>query len=274
MTKTAELEKSVISSQASSSGILCTTQQPALSFLAIGLMGLGVLALRYGDFALVWQPVPTWIPGRTALAYASGILMLTCGVGLLFRKTAALASTILLPYLVLWVLLKVPALFVAPQIEAVWLGIGELIVLLTGGWFLFARLAPGNSPFRFLASERVMRIAILLFGICLIPIGMSHLFYPKETLELVPAWMPVRIAWVYITGVGQIACGLGVLFSVLPKLAAMAEAGMISLFTLLVWMPAIFAAPTKRLPWTAFFISWIIAAGAWAVAQNIPQERK
>jgi hypothetical protein len=43
---------------------------------------------------------------------------------------------------------------------------------------------------------------------------------------------------------------------------------MISLFTLLVWAPAIAAAPTQRLPWTAFFISWVIASAAWVVAQN------
>jgi len=33
-------------------------QQPGQSLIAIGLLGLGVLALKYGDFALVWQPVP------------------------------------------------------------------------------------------------------------------------------------------------------------------------------------------------------------------------
>jgi hypothetical protein len=60
-----------------------------------------------------------------------------------------------------------------------------------------------------------------------------------------------------------------VLFSVLPRVAAWAEAGMISLFTLLVWAPAIVAAPRTRLPWTAFFISWVIASAAWVVAQNI-----
>jgi len=188
MTRTAEIETSARNS--TSGGILCAEQQPALTLFAIGLLGLGTLAIRFADFALVWQPVPAWTPGRTALAYASGVLMLACGVGLLFRRTAALASTVLLPYLILWVLLKVPALFVAPQIEAVWLGVGELIVLLTGGWFLFARL----RELRFATSERAMRIAILIFGLCLIPIGMSHLFYPKQTLELVPAWMPVRIA--------------------------------------------------------------------------------
>ena len=63
------------------------------------------------------------------------------------------------------------------------------------------------------------------------------------------------------------------LFSILPRAAATAEAGMISLFTLLVWGPAILAAPKTRLPWTAFFISWAIASAAWVVAQNIAREQ-
>jgi len=91
----------------------------------------------------------------------------------------------------------------------------------------------------------------------------------KQTAELVPAWLPYRVGWAYLTGAGQIACGLGVLFSIFPRVAATAEAGMISLFTLLVWGPAILAAPMTRLPWTAFFISWAIASAAWVVAQNI-----
>jgi uncharacterized membrane protein len=84
-----------------------------------------------------------------------------------------------------------------------------------------------------------------------------------------PAWLPYCVGWAYLTGAGQIARGLGVLFSIFPRVAAMAEAGMISLFTLLVWGPAILAAPKTRLPRTAFFISWAIASAAWVVAQNI-----
>jgi uncharacterized membrane protein len=246
--------------------------QPAVPLFAIGMIGLGILALTYGDFALVWQPVAAWVPGRTVLAYASGLLMLLGGVGLLLRIAAAWSVRILFPYLIVWLLLKVPALIVAPQMEAVWLGFGELAVLLAGGWILFANLARlrAGSPLTFLASEHGIRAARILFAVSLLPIGLSHFVYVKETAELVPAWLPYRVGWAYLTGAGQIACGLGVLVSVLPRVAAWAEAGMLTVFTLLVWGPALFSAPRMRLPWTAFFVSWAITSAAWVVAQSSP----
>lgn len=246
-------------------------QQPGQTLMAIGLLGLGVLALRYGDFALVWQPVPEWLPARHAVAYASGVLMLLLGLGLLFRITASLAARVLFPYLILWACLKLPAILVAPQIEGVWLGLGELTLLLAGGWMLFCRLVEVSptSKFRFVAGESGMRAARIMFGLSAIPVGLSHLVYVKQTADFVPAWLPFRTGWAYLTGVGQMAAGLGVLFSVLPALAAAAEAGMITCFTLLVWLPAILRAPKERLNWTAFFISWIIGGAAWIVAQNL-----
>jgi uncharacterized membrane protein len=251
-------------------------QQPALTLFAVGMIGLGILALVYGDFALVWQPVAPWVPGRTLLAYGSGFLMLLGGVGLLFSATVAYSVRMLFPYLIVWLLLKVPALLAGPQMEAVWLGLGELAVLLAGGWILFAKLAGlrEGSPLRFAIGDNGIHFSRILFGVSLIPIGLSHLVYVKETAELVPAWLPYRVGWAYLTGAGQIACGLGVLFSIFPRVAARAEAGMISLFTLLVWVPAILATAKTRLPWTAFFISWAIASAAWVVAQNItPKQR-
>jgi uncharacterized membrane protein len=245
--------------------------QPAISLFAAALIGLGILALIYGDFAMVWQPVAPWVPGRTALAYGAGVLMLVCGAGLLIRSTTAWSVRILFPYLILWALLKVPALVVAPQIEGVWLGFGELAVLLSGGWILFARysaLRPG-SPFQFATGDRGVRIAKYLFALWLIPIGLSHFFYVKETVDLIPTWIPFRVFWAYLTGAGHIAAGLGVLFSVVPRAAAAAEAGMLTVITLLVWVPAVFAAPRARMPWTAFWISSVITAAVWVVAQEM-----
>jgi uncharacterized membrane protein len=245
-------------------------QQPALTAFAIGMIGLGILALIYGDFAMVWQPVPVF-PGRMAVAYIAGVIMLFGGVGLLFRATAAWSARILFPYLILWLLLKVPALAVAPGMEAVWLGFGELAVLFAGGWMLFAHMADlrNESALSFLTTEESVYAARMVFAVWLIPIGLSHIFYVKATADLVPAWLPFREGWAYLTGAGQIACGLGVLLSILPRMAAFIEAAMIGLFTILVWAPRVVAAPKTRLPWTAFFISWAIASAAWLVAQNV-----
>lgn len=242
-------------------------QQPALTLFAVGMIGLGVLALIYGDFAMVWQPVAAWVPGRTALAYLAGVVMLVGGFGLLFTATMRWAVRLLFVYCILWALLKVPALVVAPQIEGVWLGFGELAVLLAGAWTLFALL--GDARWKFVAGEDGVRAARYFFAVFLIPIGLSHLMYTKETVALIPAWLPFHTGWAYLTGAGQMACGLGVLFGVLPRIAAMCEAGMISVFGLLVWLPRVAAAPKARLPWTAFWITWVIAGAAWVVAANV-----
>jgi uncharacterized membrane protein len=235
------------------------------------MIGLGVLGLIYGDFALVWQPVAAWFPGRIALAYLAGVAMLVGGFGLLFWATVQWAVRLLFVYCVLWALLKVPALVVAPQIEGVWLGFGELAVLLAGAWTLFALL--GGVHWKFLTGEDGVRAARYFFAVFLIPIGLSHIIYVKETIALVPAWLPYRMEWAYLTGAGQMACGLGVLLGVLPRLAAMSEAAMVSIFGLLVWLPRVAAAPKERLPWTAFLITWVIAGAAWVVAINVPAPR-
>jgi len=248
------------------------SQQPALCLFVAGLIGLGLIALIVRDFALVWQPVPEWVRPRHAVAVGTGVLMILLGLGLAFRASRAWAVRILFAYLIVWASLKIPAVVAAPKMEAVYLGLGELTLLLSGGWTLFAcfaELAPG-SPLGFLAGERGMKLARILFAISVVPIGLSHIVYAGITAEYVPHWLPYRVGWAYLTGAGQIASGLGVLFGVLPRLAAWAEAGQITLYTLLVWAPTILAAPKTRLPWTAFFISWIIGAAAWVVAQNVP----
>ena len=84
-------------------------QQPALSLLAIGLIGMGTLSVISRDFAFVWQPVPQFHPGREALAVVCGLFMIAVSVALLFRSTVAIASRVLFLFLIAWLSLKVPA---------------------------------------------------------------------------------------------------------------------------------------------------------------------
>jgi uncharacterized membrane protein YphA (DoxX/SURF4 family) len=143
-------------------------------------------------------------------------------------------------------------------------------MLMTGGWILWAiaEEVPPGSMLAPISGYRGLQRALVAFGLALLPVGLSHLAYVPETVGLVPAWMPVRNFWAYFTGVGQIACGLGILFRISPRVAAWCEAAMVSLFTLLIWLPFVVSKPTDRGSWTGFFISWTIGSSAWIVAQQ------
>lgn len=265
-----------------------TETQPALALAAIGLLGLGILTLTFGDFALVWQPVAPWIPGRTALAYLAGALECLTALGLLFRATSRWAVRILLPGLILWQLLKVPDLFAGPSHLGVYLGFGEIAIFLAGGWTLFALLADlsPTSPFTFLTSDKSLRLARIYLGLWIIPIGLSHIVYRDATLHLIPMWLPTRALFAWLTGLGQIASGLGLVFNVLPRAAAYAESAQLWLYTLLIWVPAVLFGPNAdvqavfggagglRLPLTALLVTWFPAACALAIAQAISTPKR
>src|SRR5260370_18776515 len=89
-------------------------QQFARVLFALGMVSLGILALVYGDLALVWYSVPAWVPWREGVAFASGLVMLGGGAGFLVKRTAPLSSRAPLPYLLLLLLLGVPAFSAAP----------------------------------------------------------------------------------------------------------------------------------------------------------------
>ena len=197
------------------------------ALFASGLIGVGLVGLRFGDFASVLQEFPTWVPGQTALVYAAAVLMVLGGTGLLFARTAAWSARVLFFYLALWVvLLNVPLVLKAPLVEVNWQGMAEIVVILAGGWVLFATLdAPlVGSASRFPAGAHGIRVAQLLFGFSLVPFGLAHFFNLNQTAPLVPAWLPYHVAWAYLTGAAQIVAGFAVLLSIVPRLAAMLEA--------------------------------------------------
>lgn len=255
--------------------------QPATTLFALGMIALGVYGIATGGFAQEWRPVIAWNAGRIALAYAASLLMLVGGAALPAQRTARMAIRILFPWLIIWQLIKFAFLAQSPGVEVNWESSGETAVLLAGGLMLFASFGglDERGPLGWLASRRGARLAQLWFGLWLIPIGLSHFFYAKITFSLVPTWMPWRGIWGPMTGVAHIAAGVGVLCGALgvlrgprigglPRLAAWCWAGMIGLFTVLIWIPKVAAAPRVPDNWSELSVSLAIAAAAWTVAQG------
>ena len=217
---------------------------------AIGMIASGLLHLFKGDIVSPWEPLPPWMPGRIWLAYASGVLLVVGGIGLLLKRTSARSARVLLGFLALWwVVVKFPVLLAAPQIELRWLDWGQIAVLVAGAWSLTT------------TSDSQLRFVRYLFGVALIPIGLSHYFYLNISIPMVPAILPYRPGWVIFTGTAHIAAGLGVLFGVKARLAAILEASMITAFAVFVWLvpPA----------WVELVVTLAVGNAAWAVAGKI-----
>lgn len=239
--------------------------------LALVMIALGIRGLVYGDFASVWQRIPIeHLPARQFFVYACAVIELATGLGLLVKRMVGFSSGILFVYLLLWaVLLKLPAVVFVPTMEATWLGFGEIAVILAGGWVVFAVHAGSwaRSHVGFVTGLRGVRWARLLFALSLPTIGLSHFVYAKETANFIPAWLPWHLGWAYLTGTASLAASLGVLFAFWPRLAATLEAAMLSVITLLVWLPGVIATPGNDSV-TPFLMSTAIACGAWAIADS------
>ena len=252
------------------------TFDPGHLALALVMAALGARGLVAGDFASVWQRIPIeHLPARAFFAYASAAVELVAGLGMLWRRSVVPASAMLVVFVALWaVLLKMPAVLYAPGMEATWLGLGEITVILAGSWMVFARQAGAWSRrhLAWLVGAPGVRGARWLLALSLPMIGLSHFFYPVETAGFVPGWLPQPVLWGYLTGACSLAAALAIASGVLAGLAARLEALMLGVITLLVWGPGLVTAPSDH-ALTAFLMSSAIACGAWAVADSWRGER-
>ena len=237
---------------------------------AATMLGIGILGLIEGDFAPVWEPVPKDVPAREALVYLCALVSLASGIGLFWRRTAAAAARVLFTSLLLWLLLfRLPVIAAAPAVEVSWQGCAETAVIVAGAWVLYAWFAGNGDRKRlgFATGERGALIARMLYGAALIPLGLAHFAYVRETATLVPGWLPSPEAWAHFTGGAYIAAGVAVLIDVCARLAATLSALQMGLFTLLVWVPIV-ATGANAFQWSETVLSWALTAAAWVVADS------
>jgi len=243
----------------------------AHAFFAVTMMGLGVLGVIQGHFTPTFAGVPESFPARQVLVYLSAGISFLAGLGLLWPRTALISARVLLGAFLLWLLaFRVPLLFRFPTNSGVWWATGDTAAMSAAAWVLFVWFA-GEWDHRrlgFATGDKGLRIARVLYGFGLIPIGAAHFTFLARTVSLVPAWLPWHTAWAYFTGAAFIAAGLGVLTGVFARLAATLSAIEMGLFILLVWVPIdVMGRPTAS-DWAETVGSWVLMAAAWMVADS------
>ncbi len=246
--------------------------KPGGALLAVTLIALGGAGLLRADFAAILAPVSRAMPARDALINISGVVLLACGAGLLWRRASGAAARVLVVFLALWLLLvRARVILRAPGDAGSWESCGEIAVLVAAAWALYARTAPAWDVRHLAAASgaRGVRLATVLYGLALVAFGVAHIAYLKETADLVPHWLPAPRAWVWLTGATYVAAGVALLAGRLIRLVTALSAVQIGAFTLLVWIPAVARGTADAGAWSECVISWTLTAAAWVLAEAV-----
>jgi uncharacterized membrane protein len=191
-------------------------------------------------------------------------------MGLLFQRVATIAARLLVATLLLWLLLfRLPKFLHASAFEACW-SVFPLAVMLAAAWILFVWFAADwdRMHLSFVCGKNGLRIAHVLYGLSLIFFGTAHFIDLKDTVSLIPNWLPSHLFWAYFTGCTFIAAGVAVLIGFHAGLAAALSALQISLFLLLVWIPIVGAGSKESFQWSETILNAALAAGAWVIADS------
>jgi len=246
---------------------------------ALLFIGLGIQGLITGQLTAVWWPIPDDVPLRHGWGYVCALVSLATGAGLLWQRTAVIAGRILLVYQLLWcVAFRLGDVFHEPLALLPWYSLAEATVMLAGTWVLCAWFATDwdRRHIALASGDRAVRIAQVLYGLCMIPFGLGHFVFFDRTVSMVPGWLPAPKAWATFTGIAFLAAGAGMVLGVLARVAARLSVWQIGLFNVLVWIPMMAggAGGKDASLWTEYAASIALMAGGWVVADSYGGARK
>lgn len=232
-----------------------------------GLLGLAAIGFAVTTFwqQAFWQPVPEDFPFRTALLNLSSGVMLLSGAGLWFARNRRAAALTLAVLFVILTTAFLPRVIAYAHIVGAWLGFFEHLVIAVGAFVLWIRLRYPSSIGR--AQDYAVR---LIYATASLIFGLSHMFSLKETVDLIPGWMPGSpVFWAISTGVAHILVTAALVFDRFAVLATRLAAIMYLVFTMVVWVPQTILQPQTGYVWSCTFLSLLMMGAVWLLSDYL-----
>jgi len=239
------------------------------AIFAVTMVGLGIIGLLHRDFVPVWNPAPNIAAAGLLLSLAS-VISVAAGIGLLIRRVAGASVRLLLAAFLVWLLLfRLPNFLREPPFAACW-SVFPLAVMLAAAWVLYVWLATDwdRNHLGAVIGRNGLCIARTLYGLSLIFFGAAHFIDVKDTLVLIPSWLPAHLFWAYFTGSAFIAAGVAALSGLWARLGVTLSAFQLTLFLTLVWIPIVAAGSKDPFQWSETILSAALLAAAWVIADS------
>jgi uncharacterized membrane protein len=242
---------------------------------AVIMIVLGVVGFLHPGLVSLWNPVSINLPAHDLLVHLIALISMAAGVGLLVQRMAATAARLLLATLVLWLLLlRLPNFFLEPVFAACW-SVFPLLLMVAAAWVLYVWFAAGWECHHlgYILGNNGLRIARSLYGLSLTFFGIAHFVDIKDTLSLIPHWLPFHLFWAYFTGCAFIAAGLATLIGFCARLAVTLSALQLAAFLFLVWIPIVAMGSKNPFQWSETILNAALCAGAWVMTDSYRNTR-
>jgi uncharacterized membrane protein len=108
------------------------------------------------------------------------------------------------------------------------------------------------------------------FAISLLAFGVAHFLEGPHVASLVPAWIPLRLFWAYVTGMLFVAVGLSVVVGWFDTVAATLLGVMFLIWFAVVHLPHFLDPqhPYRVNEWSSMFIALGLCGASWIIATD------
>lgn len=234
------------------------------AFLAVAMFGFGVLYLLFGNFVGGLMLAQVWTPGLPPFAYAFGIVLVAAGILMVVPNIAARAALCIGVIFVAGVFLfnfgHVDTLFAdggarTRALEPLAIGAACLVLAaaLRGNWS---------------GSGALDRTGRFLFASSLCIFGFQHFESFAFIASLIPSWIPLHPAFVFITGTGFIAAGIAIGTGILARLGAGFLGVMFFLWVLVLHGPLVATHIANGFQWGSLFVAMAMCGSGWIIAST------
>lgn len=233
------------------------------TIFAVPWLVFGAQHLIFVDF--VATLVPAFFPARWFWAYLTGAAMIAGGIGLITGIKARLAAVLLgIMLLLFFLLIQVPKLIGGDAAAVNWTRIFQDFAIASAAFMLAGTAStPENenaAPDKFVWwSGYALAILLIIFGV--------QQFLNLDFLTAkVPAYLPWRIVWVYLTGATFLLTGACILINVRAASAAFLLGTLMLILNLLQHIYLLGNAPHTPLLWTSAMLDLAITCGVFVLA--------
>jgi uncharacterized membrane protein YphA (DoxX/SURF4 family) len=230
---------------------------------AVALAGIAIVQFATAAMPSALMPLPETMPGKTILAYASGLVFLAAACAVIINKRAALLLSIAgIVFLLLLLYPHLPKLLSNLYNAGEWVVFLETLAFVCGCFMLANKIDTGRHP----ALNTTAIVCRYLFALVLMVFGIQHIMYEKFIITIIPGWMPLKLFWARVVTVAFLATALSIAINIATHLSTLLLGLMFLIWVFILHAPRVAIRSWKETEWTSMFIALAMSGICFSLA--------